>query len=65
MGRYRGLPELIDSPHDRIGVLVVNLGTPERPTYGPVRRYLGSSCATVGSSSCAPMPGGRFSMGRC
>ena len=41
MGRYRGLPELIDSPHDRIGVLLVNLGTPERPTYGPVRRYLG------------------------
>jgi len=41
MGRYRGLPELIDSPHDRIGVLVVNLGTPEKPSYGPVRRYLG------------------------
>jgi protoporphyrin/coproporphyrin ferrochelatase len=41
MGRYRGLPELIDSPHDRLGVLVVNLGTPEKPTYGPVRRYLG------------------------
>jgi ferrochelatase len=41
MGRYRGLPELIDSPHDRIGVLVVNLGTPERPSYGPVRKYLG------------------------
>lgn len=41
MGRYRGLPELVDSPHDRIGVLVVNLGTPKAPTYWPVRRYLG------------------------
>lgn len=41
MGRYRGLPELIDSPEQRIGVLLVNLGTPTAPTYGPVRRYLG------------------------
>lgn len=41
MGRYRGLPELIGSSTRRIGVLVVNLGTPERPSYGPVRRYLG------------------------
>lgn len=41
MGRYRGLPELIGSPTRRIGVLVVNLGTPARPSYGPVRRYLG------------------------
>jgi ferrochelatase len=41
MGRYRGLPELVGSPEQRIGVLLVNLGTPEAPTYGPVRRYLG------------------------
>jgi ferrochelatase len=41
MGRYRGLPELIDSHEQRIGVLLVNLGTPTAPTYGPVRRYLG------------------------
>jgi ferrochelatase len=41
MGRYRGLPEQIDSHEQRIGVLLVNLGTPTAPTYGPVRRYLG------------------------
>ena len=26
--------------HGRIGVLIVNLGTPEAATYWPVRRYL-------------------------
>jgi len=41
MGRYRGLPEQAQSLEQRIGVLLVNLGTPEAPTYGPVRRYLG------------------------
>ena len=41
MGRYRGLPELSDAQGGRIGVLLVNLGTPEAPSYGPVRRYLG------------------------
>jgi ferrochelatase len=41
MGRYRGLPEQAESLQPRIGVLLVNLGTPEAPTYGPVRRYLG------------------------
>ncbi len=41
MGRYRGLPEQAESLEQRIGVLLVNLGTPEAPTYGPVRRYLG------------------------
>jgi ferrochelatase len=41
MGRYRGLPEQVDSDEQRIGVLLVNLGTPTAPTYGPVRRYLG------------------------
>jgi ferrochelatase len=40
MGRYRGLPEQAQSLEQRIGVLLVNLGTPEAPTYGPVRRYL-------------------------
>jgi len=40
MGRYRGLPELAESDVQRIGVLLVNLGTPEAPSYGPVRRYL-------------------------
>jgi len=41
MGRYRGLPQLVGSHEQRIGVLLVNLGTPEAPSYGPVRRYLG------------------------
>jgi ferrochelatase len=41
MGRYRGLPELAGTHQQRIGVLLVNLGTPDAPTYGPVRRYLG------------------------
>jgi ferrochelatase len=41
MGRYRGLPEQAGSLERRIGVLLVNLGTPDAPTYGPVRRYLG------------------------
>ncbi len=41
MGRYRGLPEQAQSLEQRIGVLLVNLGTPGAPTYGPVRRYLG------------------------
>jgi ferrochelatase len=41
MGRYRGLPDLVGSHEQRIGVLLVNLGTPEAPSYGPVRRYLG------------------------
>jgi protoporphyrin/coproporphyrin ferrochelatase len=41
MGRYRGLPEQAESSEQRIGVLLVNLGTPDAPTYGPVRRYLG------------------------
>ncbi len=40
MGRYRGLPEMNGSTEQRIGVLLVNLGTPDAPTYGPVRRYL-------------------------
>jgi len=29
-----------DQPHARIGVLLVNLGTPDAPTAGAVRRYL-------------------------
>lgn len=41
MGRYRGLPERAESHEQRIGVLLVNLGTPAAPAYGPVRRYLG------------------------
>jgi len=37
------LPERLTSPHRpgrRIGVLMVNLGTPESPTPGSIRRYL-------------------------
>jgi len=40
MGRYRGIPEPVGATEKRIGVLLVNLGTPEAPTYGAVRRYL-------------------------
>lgn len=40
MGRYKGLPEPVGATDERIGVLLVNLGTPEAPTYGAVRRYL-------------------------
>ena len=40
MGRYKGLPEQAESTGRRIGVLLVNLGTPAAPSYGPVRRYL-------------------------
>jgi ferrochelatase len=41
MGRYRGHAEQANAAAGRTGVLLVNLGTPEAPTYGPVRRYLG------------------------
>ena len=40
MAWFRGVPELTVEPAD-VGVLVVNLGTPTRPDYGPIRRYLG------------------------
>lgn len=33
-------PELPSAPHGKIGVLLVNLGTPEGTGYWPVRRYL-------------------------
>jgi ferrochelatase len=40
MAWFRGVPEQTVEPAD-VGVLVVNLGTPTRPDYGPIRRYLG------------------------
>ena len=40
MGRYKGMPEQAESTGRRLGVLLVNLGTPAAPGYGPVRRYL-------------------------
>lgn len=40
MGRYKGSPEQAEATEQRVGVLLVNLGTPAAPDYGPVRRYL-------------------------
>jgi len=40
MQDYLGLPEFEHGSTARLGVLVVNLGTPEAPTPGAVRRFL-------------------------
>lgn len=38
--KYKGRTDYQHGEHDRIGLLVVNLGTPEAPTTPSVRRYL-------------------------
>jgi ferrochelatase len=40
MGHYRAVPPAPASTPPRIGVLVVNLGTPDSPSYFAVQRYL-------------------------
>jgi ferrochelatase len=40
MPHYRAVPPAPASTPDRIGVLVVNLGTPDSPSYFAVQRYL-------------------------
>ncbi len=40
MPYYRSVAQAAAATPDRIGVLLVNLGTPDSPTYGAVRRYL-------------------------
>jgi len=40
MGSYLGNPDYQHGTPDRLGVLLVNLGTPDEPTPGAVRRYL-------------------------
>jgi protoporphyrin/coproporphyrin ferrochelatase len=40
MGRYRSGPPFAHDRPTRLGVLLVNLGTPEAPTTAAVRRYL-------------------------
>ena len=40
MAHYCAVPQAAASTPERIGVLVVNLGTPDSPTYGAVQRYL-------------------------
>jgi protoporphyrin/coproporphyrin ferrochelatase len=40
MNRYLGSEDFQHGDEERLGVLVVNLGTPEAPEPGPVRRYL-------------------------
>lgn len=38
--KYQGSPAFSHQQSDRIGVLICNLGTPEAPKTGPLRRYL-------------------------
>lgn len=38
--KYIGTPDYRHGTRERLGVLMVNLGTPEAPETGPVRRYL-------------------------
>src|ERR1700681_2459357 len=40
MGRYRSVPSFAHDRPTRLGVLLVNLGTPDAPTPKAVRRYL-------------------------
>ena len=40
MAYYRAVAQAAASIPERIGVLLVNLGTPDSPTYFAVRRYL-------------------------
>src|SRR5665811_422630 len=40
MPYYRSVAQAAASAPERIGVLVVNLGTPDAPSYGAVQRYL-------------------------
>lgn len=40
MTDYIGTPDYVHGSPDRIGVLLVNLGTPDEPTTAAVRRYL-------------------------
>lgn len=40
MPYYRAVAQASAATPDRIGVLLVNLGTPDSPTYFPVQRYL-------------------------
>ncbi|MAC35553.1 MAG: ferrochelatase [Haliea sp.] len=37
---YQGLPDFRHETSERIGVLITNLGTPDAPERGPLRRYL-------------------------
>lgn len=40
MSRFHGTPDFQHGGADRIGILLVNLGTPDAPTPSAVRRYL-------------------------
>ena len=40
MAYYRAVTQVTASIPERIGVLLVNLGTPDSPTYFAVQRYL-------------------------
>src|SRR5512138_1859446 len=40
MSRYRAEPAFVHDRAPRLGVLLVNLGTPDAPTPSAVRRYL-------------------------
>lgn len=40
MPHYLGLPQYEHGSAERLGVLLVNLGTPDAPAAGPVRRFL-------------------------
>ncbi len=40
MTRYAGTPDFVHGSPSRVGVLLVNLGTPGAPTPAAVRRYL-------------------------
>jgi ferrochelatase len=40
MGRYRSVPSFAHDRPTRLGVLLINLGTPDAPTTAAVRRYL-------------------------
>lgn len=43
--RFKGTPGFTHEQADHIGILLTNLGTPDAPTSGAVRRYLGEFLA--------------------
>ena len=54
MPYYRAVAQAAASTTGRIGVLLVNLGTPDSPSYFSVQRYLREFLTIAGSSTLAP-----------
>jgi len=57
MGGFLAEPPWKHDEPRRVGVLLMNLGTPDAPTASAVRRYLASSCRTGASWRSRPSCG--------